>query len=237
MTWVVRIPLLKWAKPSRRSCKSKCRRIFIHEVGPRDGLQVENLIVPLEEKIRWIENLLASGIDLIQLGSFVHPEKVPQMADTDALFRYFTAGKPAQVTLSGLVLNQKGLERGLACGVEMFCMGVSASETHSRKNTGMTTTEALRQIIAMARQALAEGKKFRLRFSRHSAAGLKVRLPRGKFSRLSNPTWRRASKTSAWLIRLVMLIRSRLRNCMERYGNLIHMSNWLVIFTTPMAWG
>ena len=138
---------------------SDMQKIFIHEVGPRDGLQVEKLTVPLEEKISWIEGLFASGIDLIQLGSFVHPEKVPQMADTDALFRYFATSKPAQVTLSGLVLNQKGLERGLASGVDMFCMGVSASDTHSRKNTGMTSAEALRQIISMAGQALAGGKK------------------------------------------------------------------------------
>jgi hydroxymethylglutaryl-CoA lyase len=58
-----------------------------------------------------------------------------------------------------LVLNEKGLERGLACGVELYCMGVSASETHSRKNTGMSTAEALGRIISMARRAMAEGKK------------------------------------------------------------------------------
>lgn len=134
-------------------------RLYIHEVGPRDGLQAEKTTVPLEEKIRWIEGLFASGVDIIQLGSFVNPEKVPQMADTDALFRYFADKKPAHVTLSGLVLNEKGLERGLACGVEMFCMGVSASETHSRKNTGMTPAEAQARIIPMAKQALAAGKK------------------------------------------------------------------------------
>ncbi|GAB4504616.1 MAG: hydroxymethylglutaryl-CoA lyase [Anaerolineales bacterium] len=133
--------------------------IYIHEVGPRDGLQVEKTTVPLEEKIRWIEGLFASGVDIIQLGSFVHPEKVPQMADTDALFRHFVGQKPAHVTLSGLALNEKGLERGLACGVEMFCMGVSASETHSQKNTGMTPAEAQARILPMARQALAAGKK------------------------------------------------------------------------------
>lgn len=133
--------------------------IFIHEVGPRDGLQVEKVTVPLDEKIRWIEGLFESGVDIIQLGSFVHPEKVPQMADTDALFRHFAGNKPAHVTLSGLVLNERGLERGLACGVEMFCMGVSASETHSQKNTGMTTTEALQRVISMAKKAFAEGKK------------------------------------------------------------------------------
>jgi len=135
------------------------QNIFIHEVGPRDGLQVEQATVPLEEKIRWVESLFTAGIDIIQLGSFVHPVKVPQMADTDALFRHFARNKPADVTLSGLVLNEKGLERGLACGVEMFCMGVSASETHSQKNTGMTTAEALGRIVPMAQQALAAGKK------------------------------------------------------------------------------
>jgi hydroxymethylglutaryl-CoA lyase len=134
--------------------------IVLHEVGPRDGLQVEKRVVPIETKAEWIGRLLASGLDLVQVGSFVHPEKVPQMADTDALFRRFTApGSPAKrAVLSGFVLNEKGLERGLSCGVEVFCMGVSASETHSRKNTGMGVQEATRRIVAMARQALAAGK-------------------------------------------------------------------------------
>src|SRR5512142_1052744 len=135
------------------------RDIFIHEVGPRDGLQAEKITVPLEEKIRWIEELFTSGIDMIQLGSFVNPEKVPQMADTDELFRHFAEKKPADVILSGLVLNERGLERGFDCGVEMFCMGVSASETHSLKNTGMTTSEAIRRIIPMAKRAMAAGIK------------------------------------------------------------------------------
>ncbi len=135
------------------------QNIIIHEVGLRDGLQAEKATVSLEEKIHWAEGLCAAGIDIIQLGSFVNPEKVPQMADTDALFRHFAQSKPPSVILSGLVLNEMGLERGLACGVEMFSMGVSASETHSLKNTGMTTAEALKRIIPMAKRALAEGKK------------------------------------------------------------------------------
>jgi hydroxymethylglutaryl-CoA lyase len=134
-------------------------KIIVHEVGPRDGLQAEKATVPLTEKIRWIEGLCASGVDIIQLGSFVNPEKVPQMADTDALFQHFSGKKSEGVILSGLVLNEKGLERGLACGVEMFCMGVSASETHSRKNTGMTSSEALKRIVPMARQAVTFKKQ------------------------------------------------------------------------------
>ncbi len=135
-------------------------KIVIHEVGPRDGLQVEKTTVPLADKIRWIESLFNSGIDIIQVGSFVHPEKVPAMADTDALFKHFSSSgnKPENLTLSGLVLNERGLERGLTCGVEMFCMGVSASESHSQKNTGMGTSEALTRILEMAKLALREKK-------------------------------------------------------------------------------
>jgi hydroxymethylglutaryl-CoA lyase len=135
--------------------------IFIHEVGPRDGLQAEKTVVPLDVRIRWIESILHSGIDIIQLGSFVNPAKVPQMADTEALFRHFLAAKQNdhKVAFSGLVLNETGLERGLACGVGMFCMGVSASRTHSLKNTGMTPAEAQHHIIGMAKRAMAEGKR------------------------------------------------------------------------------
>ena len=136
-------------------------KILLHEVGLRDGLQAEKQVVPLEQKIRWAEAVLAAGVDIIQIGSFVHPGKVPQMADTDALFKHFSAPgrKPANAILSGLVLNEKGLERGMACGVEMFCMGVSASETHSQKNTGMSVADATTRIVAMAKQAAAAGKK------------------------------------------------------------------------------
>ena len=133
--------------------------ITLHEVGPRDGLQAETKVVPTEIKIRWIERLAASGVDIIQVGSFVHPEKVPQMADTDRIFEWFQrAERKPRTVLSGLVLNEKGLERGFACGVDLFCMGVSASETHSRKNTGMPIAEATTRILAMAKRAAREGK-------------------------------------------------------------------------------
>lgn len=156
------------------------QNIFIHEVGPRDGLQAEKKTVPLEEKIHWVQDLLAAGMDIIQLGSFVHPDKVPQMADTDALFQHFISNKPAGVTLSGLVLNEKGLERGLACGVELFCMGVSASETHSQKNTGMSTSEALKRILSMAKQALAAGAKVQVSVQSAFGCGFEGPIDREK---------------------------------------------------------
>ena len=135
-------------------------KIIIHEVGMRDGLQAEKEVVPIEQKINWIKELAKTGVDIIQAGSFVNPKKMPQMADTDELFNYFSIqeNKLHNVTLSGLVLNEKGLERGMHCGVELFCMGVSASETHSQKNTGMTILQATDRIIAMAKSAMASDK-------------------------------------------------------------------------------
>jgi hydroxymethylglutaryl-CoA lyase len=152
-------------------------RLVIHEVGPRDGLQMERQVVPTEKKEAWLRALMQSGLDIVQVGSFVHPEKVPQMADTDALFGRLAAGKRSAAVLSGLVLNEKGLERGLKCGVEMFCMGASASETHSQKNAGMGTEEATRRIIAMAQQAVAAGKKVQVSVQSAFGCGFEGPIP------------------------------------------------------------
>lgn len=140
------------------------KNIKIHSVGMRDGLQMEKTVVPFETKISWIEQLYKSNIDIIQVGSFVHKEKMPQMADTDELFLELQNRntKPLDVLLSGLVLNERGLDRAMKCDVDMICFGVSASETHSMKNTGMCVNDAVTRIITMAKQALSDGKKIQV---------------------------------------------------------------------------
>ena len=132
--------------------------ILVHEVGPRDGLQAEAAVVPTEVKLDWIRRMAGSGVDIVQVGSFVRGDKMPQMADTDDLFRIL-ARETHRALLSGLVLNEKGLERALEAGVQLICMGVSASDTHSRKNTGMSTEDATRRIIATALEAKQAGRK------------------------------------------------------------------------------
>jgi hydroxymethylglutaryl-CoA lyase len=132
--------------------------ILIHEVGPRDGFQAELAVVPTKVKLSWIRRLADSGLDILQVGSFVRGDRMPQMADTDELF-HILLKEPHRAELSGLVLNEKGLERALEVGVPLICMGVSASETHSRKNTGMGTEDALRRIIDMAQEAKSAGRK------------------------------------------------------------------------------
>jgi hydroxymethylglutaryl-CoA lyase len=145
--------------------------VLIHEVGPRDGLQIEKTIVPTDKKIAWIEKLIAARVDVIQLGSFVSADRVPQMADTELLFKHFNAPerRSRRTEFSALVLNEKGLDRGLASDVEHFCLGVSASNTHSQKNTGMPSDEALTRIVALAKRALAAGA--RVQVSVQSAFG------------------------------------------------------------------
>jgi hydroxymethylglutaryl-CoA lyase len=153
--------------------------IIIHEVGMRDGLQMEHQIVPIEVKIAWSERLIEAGIDIIQLGSFVRADKVPQMADTEALVRHFAerSDRHQRTIVSALVLNEKGLERALACDVPMICMGVSASETHSRKNTGMTVAEATERIIAMAKRAENANKAVQVSVQSAFGCGYEGRVP------------------------------------------------------------
>lgn len=154
--------------------------IVIHEVGPRDGLQAEGQVVPTAVKEAWIRALMRTGLDIVQVGSFVHPDKVPQMADTDELCRRLSAHREGSALLSALVLNEKGLDRGLACGVELFCMGASASDTHSRKNTGMGTVEAQRRIIAMGLAAQAAGKRVQVSIQSAFGCGFEGRVPEAR---------------------------------------------------------
>ena len=152
------------------------RPILIHEVGPRDGLQAEATVVPTDVKLDWIRRVAASGVDIVQVGSFVRGDKLPQMADTDELFRILAKEHPRAV-LSGLVLNEKGLERALEVGVPLICLGVSASDTHSRKNTGMGTDEAQRRIIATALAAKQAGRRVQVSVQSAFGCGFEGAIP------------------------------------------------------------
>ncbi len=129
--------------------------ILIEETAPRDGLQNEKDLLTLSEKIRLVEDLVDCGLPRIQVGSFVNPRAVPQMADTEAVFQGLR--KKPGVIYRALVLNEKGLERAASCGVRDVAVFVSASETHSRKNSGCETAEALKRACDVVRQAKSQG--------------------------------------------------------------------------------
>ena len=133
--------------------------IVFEDEALRDGLQMESRIFSLEEKLRLYRLLKKSGIPRIQVGSFVHPKIVPQMANTDELIR--TIGRQDDTVLSALILNDKGLERALECGVPHVSMSVSVSDTHSQKNARRSAAEALESMIRLIREAIAAGRDLR----------------------------------------------------------------------------
>lgn len=129
--------------------------VVIEDESLRDGLQIEKTQLTTAEKIFFIDAMVKSGVRRIQVGSFVHPKWVPQMANTDELFNELDR-KPG-VLYTALVLNQRGLERAVKCGVTHLSMSISASETHSRKNTNRTIAESLVEARAMISDAVAAG--------------------------------------------------------------------------------
>lgn len=106
-------------------------RLTVYEVGPRDGLQNLPVFVPTDVKRRLISELYKSGIEHIEEVSFVHPKRVPQMADAEDVYAYGAA----------LVMNPKGMERALATGAKLFNVVFSPCETFNVNNMGRTRTE------------------------------------------------------------------------------------------------
>jgi len=128
-------------------------QITLIEVGPRDGFQFESKIIPTPLKVEIITGLVAAGLKQIQVTSFVHPQRVPQMADAESLLRALPVWE--NVELSGLVLNRQGLERAHRAGLRQVEISISASDSHSRKNTGMPLDEAFergQEMVALARR-------------------------------------------------------------------------------------
>ena len=130
--------------------------VLLQEVGLRDGLQNEPVALAPEIRARLVERLADAGLSRIQIGSFVNPLRVPQMAGTEDLWRELK--KKKGVRHSVLVLNQRGMDSALAENVPHIEIYVSASETHSQRNSGMSTAKALRLAGRMIGQALESGR-------------------------------------------------------------------------------
>ena len=130
------------------------KEVTLIEVGPRDGFQFEKQFIPTELKSEIIRRLVEAGLKHIQVVSFVNPSRVPQMADAEEVVSRLP--EPAGVIFSGLVLNSKGLQRGLRAGLKHVEISISASDTHSRKNAGMSFDQAVTRMKEMIRLARAE---------------------------------------------------------------------------------
>jgi len=130
------------------------RRVFVHEVAPRDGLQIEPRFVPTEDKIAWIDALSRTGLAKIEVTSFTSPRAIPTLADADAVLRGIA--RVPGVTYAALVPNARGAERALAANVDELNVVMSASESHNQANLRMTSAQSLAQLAAIA--SLPRGK-------------------------------------------------------------------------------
>ena len=130
-------------------------RIEIVEVGPRDGLQNESVVVPTQQKIEFIERAVAAGVRRLEVASFVNPKRVPQMADAEAVLAGLARRDDVQYV--GLVLNERGLERAIAAGCTEIGMAVVASDTFNRRNQGVSTEQSVADWRVMAASAQRAG--------------------------------------------------------------------------------
>jgi hydroxymethylglutaryl-CoA lyase len=131
--------------------------VMISEVGPRDGLQSVARAMPTAAKCRWIDALVDAGLTEIEVGSFVSPKRLPQMADTAEVVRH--ARRHPGLTVMALVPNLQGAEAAFAAGVHKLTVPVSASEAHSVANVRRTRAQMVDEVAAIvhARDRQAPG--------------------------------------------------------------------------------
>lgn len=134
-------------------------QIRIVEVGPRDGLQNEAVNVPTDVKIELINKLSKTGLQTIEVTSFVSPKWIPQMADNAKVFSGIT--KKSNITYPVLVPNLQGLDSALKVGVKEIAVFLSASEGFSKKNTNCTVQEGIDRITDVIKKAKENDLKVR----------------------------------------------------------------------------
>ena len=139
-------------------------RIEIVEVGPRDGLQSESRVLPTDAKVEFVRRLVASGLERIEVASFVNPKRVPQMADAEAVLASLSSAG-VRGRFIGLVLNRKGFERALAAGCTEVGMAIAASESFSQRNQGCSVDEGLAAWLDIAKLARDAGIRAQLTIS------------------------------------------------------------------------
>jgi hydroxymethylglutaryl-CoA lyase len=138
-------------------------RVHVFEMGVRDGLQNEARVVPTEQKLEFVRDLIAAGVTDLELGAFVRADRVPQMADTETLYAAVREGRLAlgRARAWALVPNRKGLERALRCGVRHIAVFTAATDGFARRNINMSVKDSLREYAAVVREARAAGVETR----------------------------------------------------------------------------
>jgi hydroxymethylglutaryl-CoA lyase len=132
------------------------QRVFIHEVAPRDGLQIETRFVPTERKIAFIDELSLTGLAKIEATSFSSPKAIPSLADAQEVMASIT--RVPGVAYAVLVPNARGCERAMAQHVDEINLVLSASDSHGRANLGMTPDESLSHFPEILKRARGQAE-------------------------------------------------------------------------------
>jgi hydroxymethylglutaryl-CoA lyase len=133
-------------------------RVSIREVGPRDGLQNEDVILTTDQKVQLINALSTTGLKLIEVGAFVRPQNVPQMADTAEVFA--RVERRPDIVYSAIAPNAVGARRAVAAGADSIQVFLSASESHNQSNVNMSIAQSLEQAAEIAAIVRAAGRMF-----------------------------------------------------------------------------
>lgn len=135
------------------------KQVRLVEVGPRDGLQNEKQPISVADKVRLVDDLSAAGLGYIEVGSFVSPKWVPQMAGSAEVFAQIQQ-RPG-VTYAALAPNLKGFEDALAAGVKEVAVFAAASEAFSQKNINCSISESLQRFVPVMEAAQQYGIRVR----------------------------------------------------------------------------
>lgn len=128
-------------------------RVTVYEVGPRDGLQNEAETLPADVRVAFVDGLTDAGLPAIEVGSFVSPRAIPQLADTEEVFRRIRRASGTRYPV--LVPNEQGLERALAAGALEIAVFTAASESFNQRNINAGVDESIerfRPVVARARE-------------------------------------------------------------------------------------
>ena len=133
--------------------------VVVYEVGPRDGLQNEQRMVPTLQKIDFINSLVDAGLKHIEITSFVSPKWIPQLADSKEVAE--GVQRSTDVFMSALVPNRRGYDNAVSAGMKEIAIFLSASETHNKKNVNKSIQDTLKAFDQVIEPALGAGLKVR----------------------------------------------------------------------------
>lgn len=149
--------------------------ITLCEVGLRDGLQNEKYILNTEQKLELLKGLIDANFKVIEVGSFMHPKAVPQMANTDDVYK--AIGEVPGVELRALIPNLRGIQRAIDCGCKKVKLNVSASRQHNLKNLNMTPEESVAGFASCVEAANANNIEISGSISMPFASPWEGRIP------------------------------------------------------------